>query len=63
MTTYRPPTREEVAAMWLYSTEYAAQNLSIIEWWAKQPPSRHRSVADMLRQLDKAATRDAVLRG
>ena len=47
-------TKEELAAMWIYSSEYSRQRLGVVEWWKQQPDSRHEDVRRFLRTLAEA---------
>jgi hypothetical protein len=50
----RDLSREEVAAMYVFHDEYAAQACGAIEFWRTLAPGHKRVVREMLSQLDVA---------
>ena len=52
--TKRDLTREEIAAMYVFHSEYAIQTCGAIQFWRLLPEYRKRVVLELLRQLDKA---------
>jgi hypothetical protein len=52
--TKRDLTREEIAAMYVFHSEYALQTCGAIEFWRLLAGYRKRVVVELLQQLDKA---------
>jgi len=53
--TGRDLTREEIAAMYVFSHDYALQIGGAIEFWCLLAPSRKHVVQEFLRLLDKTS--------
>jgi len=52
--TKRDLTREEIAAMYVFHDEYAAQSDGAINFYRFLAPGHRRVVQELLRQLEKA---------
>jgi len=47
-------TRVEIAAIWLYHEEYAAQKLSAKEFYAQLLPYKQRTIDTMIEEIVRA---------
>ena len=50
------PHKAAVAAMWLYSGEYASQNGGCMDFWDKLPDWKKRNCRDLVKDVEKAET-------